>query len=349
MSTLFDTKYWYPSPDSNGEHTPFERAASTNCARGVLITMTENYKKSDETTLSNFQARYGEAVTDNIFPVNEFIENILSRKTVRRFKDKKIDPALLEKLIACAQSAPTSSMIQPWSIIVIKNKIQKLKFFQGDNINHTGLLISPSLGTPADPKNFNAIMECDIFIIWLVDCSLMDKIFTDDLLSKSHPELDTLRKSAYESARNSSFEIRSICDAVIAAQTFCLAAESMGLGTMYCGSVKTIDLKETFNIPDHAMPLFGICLGYPEEEPNPITGLVNTVKPRLPQRFMVHNETYQSKDFNDVKSYNKLLELFYKKQQLSLDWFYRVIARTQISCTTEKYRELIDKYGFKFK
>jgi nitroreductase len=305
--------------------------------------MTENYKKFDETTLSNFQARYGEAIPDNTFPVNEFIENILARKTVRKFLDKQIDPKLFEKLIACAQSAPTSSMIQPWSIIVLKDKKQKFKFFQSDNINHTGLLTSPSLKEPADPENFSAITGCDIFIIWLVDCSLMDKIFTDESLTISHPELETLRKSAYESARNSSFEIRSICDAVIAAQTFCLAAESMGLGTMYCGSIKTMDLKTKFNIPDHAMPLFGICVGYPD------TGLNNTVKPRLPQRFIVHNETYQSKDFNDVKLYNKLLELFYKTHQLSRDWFYRIIARTQISQTSEKYRELIDKYGFKFK
>lgn len=29
--------YWYPTPDSNGEHTPFERAASTNCASGALL------------------------------------------------------------------------------------------------------------------------------------------------------------------------------------------------------------------------------------------------------------------------------------------------------------------------
>ena len=33
---LYDSQLWYPSPDSNGEHTPFERAASTNCARGAL-------------------------------------------------------------------------------------------------------------------------------------------------------------------------------------------------------------------------------------------------------------------------------------------------------------------------
>ena len=310
--------------------------------------MTENYKKFDETTLSNFQARYGEAVTDNIFPVNEFIENILSRKTVRRFKDKQIDPALLEKLIACAQSAPTSSMIQPWSIIVIKDKKQKFNLFQGDGIKHLGILKSSITNEPADALNFNAVTECDVFIIWLVDCTLMDKIYTEESIANTHPELEMLRKSAYESARYSTFEIRSICDAVIAAQTFCLAAESMGLGTMYCGSIKTIDLRNILNIPNRAMPLFGICVGYPDGGENPNSGLGNPVKPRLPQRYIVHNESYQLKDFNDVKSYNSILKLFYKKHNLGHDWFYRVIIRTQLTIHT-KYRKLIDKYGFKFK
>lgn len=312
--------------------------------------MTENYKKFNETTLSNFQARYGEAIPDNDFPVNEFIENILARKTVRRFLDKQIDPKLFEKLIACAQSAPTSSMIQPWSIIVLKDKKQKFKFFHPDIIRHTGILMpGNNNGERSDPSNFKAITECAIFIIWLVDCSVMDKIFTDQSLSESHPELEDRRKLAYESVSNSNYEIRSICDAVIAAQTFCLAAESMGLGTMYCGSVRTMDLKEKFNIPDHAMPLFGICVGYPENSVNPKTGIANSVKPRLPQRFMVHDNMYQSKDFNDVKSYNKLLELFYKIHNLGRDWFYRVITRTQVSNANLRYRELMEKYGFKFK
>ena len=36
LSKHYDSyKQWYPTPDSNGEHTPFERAASTNCASGA--------------------------------------------------------------------------------------------------------------------------------------------------------------------------------------------------------------------------------------------------------------------------------------------------------------------------
>ena len=38
------SRQWCPSPDSNGEHTPFERAASTNCARGALFGVSYRYR-----------------------------------------------------------------------------------------------------------------------------------------------------------------------------------------------------------------------------------------------------------------------------------------------------------------
>ena len=142
-----------------------------------------NYKKFYETPLSTFQARYGEAIPDNTYPTNEFIEKILSRKTIRRFKTKKIDPKLFEKLIAAAQSAPTGSMIQPWSVIVVESPEARLKLFEGDFKEHMGILPNSKLnGKASDSHNFNAIMECSMLLIWLVDCTIPETIFTDPSL-----------------------------------------------------------------------------------------------------------------------------------------------------------------------
>lgn len=47
LSKHFDSyKTWYPTPDSNGEHTPFERAASTNCASGANMAPPEGFEPS---------------------------------------------------------------------------------------------------------------------------------------------------------------------------------------------------------------------------------------------------------------------------------------------------------------
>lgn len=315
-----------------------------------------DYKKFNEVPLSAFQARYGKSIPDNDYPTNEFIENLLKRKTVRRYRPKKLDPKLLEKLIAAAQSAPTSSMIQTWSVLILETPESKFKLFEGDFKGHMGILPSPNLNSkPSDAHNFNAIMECSVFLIWMVDCTIPEQIFTDPSLDITHPELSVLRHSAKESMRHATFEIRSISDAIIAAQTFVLSAESMGLGTMYCGSIKTMDLQKTFNIPDRAMPLFGICVGYPKENLNAfgqvnLDGVPNYTKPRLPQDVIVHREMYKPLDFEKVKEYNNLLKLYYEIQNLGYDWFDRVVRRTQLYQKINlKYRELVEKYGFKLK
>jgi nitroreductase len=318
--------------------------------------MEHEYKKFNEVPLSKFQARYGEELPDNTFPTNRFIETIISRKTVRRFTSQQIDPLLLEKLFAAAQSAPTSSMIQPWSVITITTPEQKLKFMTGENREHLGIKPHNNLrNTPSDPHNITAITECAVFLVWLVDCTIMDNIFLDPSIDQTHPDLNELRKSAHEASRYAKFELRSITDAIIAAQTFVLAAESMGLGTMYCGSLRTMDLKKDLNLPDRVMPLFGICLGYPKNHLDATGQLRNFdvplfAKPRLPQDLVIHKEVYSPIDFEKVKKYNNLMKKFYEVSNLKYDWFDRVVRRTQIyKGINLKFRALMDKYGFKFK
>ena len=69
--------------------------------------------------LTSFQSRYGTSEVQYFASSNEFVDKILTRKSVRIFDYRPLDEGTLELLIAAAQSAPTSSMIQPWSVIAI--------------------------------------------------------------------------------------------------------------------------------------------------------------------------------------------------------------------------------------
>lgn len=311
-----------------------------------------DYKKFNEIKLSPFQARYGESIPDNHYPVNEFVENILKRQSIRRFKNKQLDPKLLEKLIAAAQSSPTSSMIQPWSILALESSAQKAKLFSKEHEDSLGLYPTSKLhGQPSDWRNLRAIMGCSVFLIWLVDATILEKIFTDTSLNQTHPELAELRIESLQAIRHTHFELRCLIDTVIAAQTFCLAAESLGLGTMYCGAIRTMDLKETYNLPDRVLPIFGLCVGYPADDLSvtvePDISQNKYVKPRLPQSLILHKEVYQEHDFEEIKRYNKLLELYYQTQNLTHDWFDRVVRRTQLWNSNRFYRKLLEKCGFK--
>ena len=321
-----------------------------------------------QTHLSDFQARYGEAIPDNTYPTNEFIENIIKRKTVRRFTDQKIDPKLLEKLFAAAQSSPTSSMLQTWCAIVIDSKERRKEIFIDDPENsiHMGIkpreiLINGKLVNegPADKGNYYAVMECSTFIVWCVDYNLIEEILTNSKTNehKFYPT-DTM-KNAQDGVRQATYEIRAICDAMISAQTFCLAAESMGLGTMYCGSVKTMDLQNHLNFPKRIMPIVGICVGYPQANLDPmggfgwsIEGKQVYIKPRLPQSLVIHHDKFYPRDITKIKKYNLILTkfyMFYKIGTIGRDWIYRVIIRNQTHERNRFYKKLLSKYGFDFK
>jgi nitroreductase len=286
--------------------------------------------------LSDFQKRYGQAISDNTFPTNEFIENIIKRKTVRNFTDQKIDPALLEKLFAAAQSAPTGCMFQPWSVVVIKSKEAKSNIIFNQTTNEN------KLGT----VNLIAIMESDIFIIWCADLNMIDNILTNVSDASILKFTDTSKiLSTKESFDYSINEIPAMWDTAIAAQTFCLAAESVGLGVMYCGAIKNIDLTEHLNLPNKVVPLFGMCVGYPKENLN-LIGENTTVKPRLPQKLIVHIEKYLTHPFEEFINYNNLMSKFYRFHVMEGSWFTRIIDRGIVFKNGKLYKNLLNKYGF---
>jgi nitroreductase len=314
-------------------------------------------KKFNETHLSKFQSRYGNDVPDNHYPTNQFVENILSRKTIRRFQDKEIDSKLIEKLIAVAQSAPTSSMLQPWSVISLSKEKRKI-FLKEEHAHWLGIVKQKGEQSrpPTDPINGKSLMECSHYLVWLVDWSIMHYIFTDNSLDQDYSDLAIQRVRAEDASYEMNYELRSIIDTTIAAQTFCLAAESVGLGVQYMGSIRNMDLKSELNLPNHVMPLFGMCIGYPLNDDLNIHGAMKAnsyegkptfTKPRLPQELIFHIDEHKSLNVKKLHDYNDLMKHFYAYYDLGQDWFYRTIDRT--FPLSSSLKTLAKKYGFTFK
>ena len=55
-------------------------------------------------------------------------ENLCTRRSVRKFNDKKVEDSILEKIVYAGQCAPTGMNRQPIKMVVVRNKdlIQKL-------------------------------------------------------------------------------------------------------------------------------------------------------------------------------------------------------------------------------
>lgn len=59
----------------------------------------------------------------------DIYETIISRRTIRKFKQEKIDPEILEKLVNAGRLAPSGANLQPLEYLVIDNKGLKEKIF----------------------------------------------------------------------------------------------------------------------------------------------------------------------------------------------------------------------------
>jgi nitroreductase len=85
-------------------------------------------------------------------------------------------------------------------------------------------------------------------------------------------------------------------DALIVAQTFCIAAESVGLGICYLGTTtyNAQEIIEALKLPKLVVPITTITVGYPETIPEQTD--------RLPLEAVVHFDTYKQFSNTDINT-----------------------------------------------
>jgi nitroreductase len=83
------------------------------------------------------------------------------------------------------------------------------------------------------------------------------------------------------------------CDALIAAQTAAVAAESFGIGSCYIGDImeQYETHKKLFNLPKYVFPICMLCFGYPTQQQ-----IDRQQPPRFDKKFIVFENQYQQFD-----------------------------------------------------
>jgi nitroreductase len=178
-----------------------------------------------------------------------------SRRSIREYSDKKIDPALLDELLAASAQASNTGNMQTYSVVVTAGN---------------------ELKQALAPAHFNQkmITGAAAVLTFCADFSRFSKWCK-------------MRNAEAGYANFQSFTGAAV-DAVIFAQTFAVAAESQGLGICYLGTTtyNAQEIISALNLPALVMPVTTITVGYPAENP-PVTD-------RLPLRAVVHYEKYQA-------------------------------------------------------
>ncbi|MEH7085538.1 oxygen-insensitive NADPH nitroreductase [Neobacillus drentensis] len=212
--------------------------------------------------------------------MNEVIQTILNHRSHRHFEDKQLTDEQIKTIITCAQSASTSSFIQAYSIIGVRDKEKKKKLAE-------------------IAGNQEYVENNGHFFVFCADLYRHTIIGENEQIDVT-PSIESTEK----------FMV-ALIDASLAAQNAAIAAESMGLGICYIGGIRN-NLDEVTKIlktPERVIPLFGLAVGFPTK--------LNEKKPRLPFEHVYHEDEYeQNKEvyLGQLQNYDNLISNYYEER-----------------------------------
>lgn len=191
---------------------------------------------------------------DDYYP-NETLRLLIERSSCRSFYDREIPDDIMRQILTAGIRSPTGGNLQPYSIIRIDNRETKEKLMH---------LCGEQPFILTAPTN----------LLFCIDYRRL----------KRWAELEKAPFSATDSFRH--FWI-SFQDTIIAAQNICTAADALGLGSVYVGTVMESipEVRELLSMPGEVFPIVLLSLGYPKVRPKP--------KRKLGPEIIVHSEKYR--------------------------------------------------------
>ena len=204
------------------------------------------------------------------------IELLKSHKSIRKYTTQKIDEELFQQIVEAGQAAATSSFLQGTTIIRVKNETsrQKLAQLAGNQ---------PYVESAAE------------FMVFCAD------------LKRAGNYCKEYGK-AFEGDYTEHFLIATV-DVALLAQSMVTAAESVDLGICYIGGIRNnpVEVSEILQLPKGVYPVFGLCLGYPDQDPE--------IKPRLPVSVVLKEEIYNEQgDAETIKNYDEQISEYYRNR-----------------------------------
>ena len=192
------------------------------------------------------------------------MNNILTRRTIRKYATKDVDNEMLSDLLAKASRTQTMGNMQLYSVVITRSEEGKKALA---------------------PAHFNQPMVTQAPVV-LTICADFRRATDWCLQRKADPGYDNFL----------SF-INASTDALLYTQTFCNLAEEAGLGLCFLGT--TVYMPEmvidALKLPQLVMPVATLTVGWPDEEP--------ALTDRLPLESFVHEETYKPYTAETIDKY----------------------------------------------
>ena len=192
------------------------------------------------------------------------MNSLKNRRTVRAYSEKPLEETLLNELLELACRSSNTGNMQAYSIIVTRDPSKKLELATAH-------------------FNQKQVTEAPVVLTFCVDYNRIGQWCSQ---RNAAPGFDNLQALTY-----------SAIDAVIVAQTFCVAAEEAGLGICYLGTTtyNAETIIDVLGLPSLVLPITTLSVGYPKE---PAT---SPLPDRLPLEGIVHQEKYKTFDSSAIE------------------------------------------------
>jgi nitroreductase len=244
--------------------------------------------------------------------MSSVIDLLKSHRSIRKFADRTIDPKLMEELFVAGQAAATSSFLQGTTIVRVMKEETRHKFAELAG-------------------NQPYVEKAAEFMVFCADlkragnyCDAYDKPFEGDFTEH--------------------FIIATV-DVALMAQSLVTAAESEGLGICYIGGIRNNPslVSELLELPKGVYPVFGLCLGYPDQDPE--------IKPRLPLPVIIKEEVYNEEgDKEAIAIYDEVIRDYYRTRTgggHGVSWSEQV-ADLLSEKSRPHMKAFLEEKGFKF-
>lgn len=203
--------------------------------------------------------------------MNTVIDLLCRHRSIRAYRNQPITEAQRLAIVDAGRAASSSSLLQCSSIIRITQPEKRVQ-----------------LATLAGEQPW--VSQAAEFWVFCVDFNRHQQIYPEAELGMAEQLL-----------------IGAI-DTAMMAQNCLLAAESLGLGGVFIGGIRNNpqQVSQLLQMPLQVIPLFGLCLGWPESDPQ--------LKPRLPIGIIMHENGYDPIDRELLVAYDKLLSNYYQQR-----------------------------------
>ena len=208
--------------------------------------------------------------------MNPTLTLLHQRHSVRAYSDQPITAEERQQILAATFRAPTAGNMMLYSIIEV-----------------TDPALKDRLAVTCDNQPF--IAKAPLLLLFLADYQRWFDYYTQCGVQSRSQELNL----PYRTPQAGDL-LLACCDALIAAQTAVIAAESLGIGSCYIGDIleQYETHRELLNLPPYTLPITLLCFGHPQSSQEN-----SRRSSRFAPEYILHQNSYRrlnSQEFEDM-------------------------------------------------